>query len=229
MIEPTGKSRQGCRDGFDMASTREGVSTQPPLQLSCSACKVARGHAIPESRRVGDGPQCGVRFSVSPGSSFVAMDHDRRKADGAPGQVDNIPMPTGRRGLLSTWPVATVFIIGFPIFVWWRYDVLSDHRLVTFLVTFAYYMLVILAFGRTRAPLPEPANQFSRERVKWTLSEAPRTATVPEDPDLRIAIGVAAVSRIRSAAFTSIFALTLATPAWCTRRHSGYCSEQSWE
>lgn len=139
------------------------------------------------------------------------MDHDRRKADGAPGQVDNIPMPTGRRVLLSTWPVAAVFIIGFPIFVWWRYDVLSDHRLIALLVTFAYYMLVILAFGRTRAPLPEPANQFSRERVKWTLSEAPRTATVPKDPDLRIAIGVAAVSRIRSAAFTSIFALALAT------------------
>ncbi|MEX5271836.1 hypothetical protein [Kocuria sabuli] len=139
------------------------------------------------------------------------MDHDRRKADGAPGQVDNIPMPAGRRVLLSTWPAAALLIIGLPVFVGWRYAVLGDHRLVTLLPTFAYYMLVILAFGRTRAPLPEPADQCPRERVQWTLTEAPRTATVPEDDDMRVAIGVAAVSRIRSAALMSIFALTAAT------------------
>ena len=139
------------------------------------------------------------------------MDRYRRKANGAPGQVDSIPMPTGGGILLSTLPAAAVLIIGLPLFFWWRYDLLDDHRILALLLTVVYYMLVILAVGHARAPLPRPANQFSREHVGWALGTAPRTVTVPQDPDQQIAIGVAATSRVRTAALISVFALTAVT------------------
>ena len=142
------------------------------------------------------------------------MDQDRQEADGATEQVKNLSLPTVGRVLLRALPAAVVLIIGLPIFFWWRYDVLDDHELLGLLLTFAYYMLVILTIGRTRVPLPEPANQFPREHVGWTLSTAPRTVTVPENPDLRIAIGVAATSRVRTAALTCVAALTAATTGW---------------
>jgi hypothetical protein len=142
------------------------------------------------------------------------MDQDRQQAGDASGQVKRLTMPTGGRVLLRTLPAAVVLIIGLPIYFWWRYDALEDHKFFELLLTIAYYMLAFTTVGRTRGPLPEPANQFPREHVGWTLSTAPRTVAVPQDPDLRIAIGVAATSRIRTAALTSIAALTAATTGW---------------
>jgi len=141
----------------------------------------------------------------------VAKEQDRHEADGASGQVKNLTIPTGGRVLLRTLPAAVVLITGLPVYFGWRYDVLDNHELLALLLTFTCYLLVFMAVGRTRAPLPEPAKQFPHEHVGWTLSTAPRTVTVPQDPNLRIAIGVAATSRVRTAALTSIAALTAAT------------------
>jgi hypothetical protein len=158
----------------------------------------------------GIAPCCGARFPAMPGGSFAVMDQFPGVVDGAPGRGVSISFPTGKQAPVSTLPVAVVLIIGLPLFFWWRVDVFSNDHPVSWLVSLAYYMLVIMTMGRARAPLPQPANQFSRECVKWMLSGAPRTVTVPQDTDLRVSIGVAAVLRVRRAALLSIFTLAAA-------------------
>ncbi|MFI7584390.1 hypothetical protein ACH9DO_11410 [Kocuria sp. M1N1S27] len=128
-------------------------------------------------------------------------------------QTDEVSVPTARRVAMRTLPTALVMAAGLPLVLWVQLlDSTGQARSYWWLAALVVVSaLCLLVHHFARAPRPRLAPGVAPVQLKSTLASAARTGTVPQDPDVRVTVGVIACRGVetQTAAATIVVATVL--------------------